>query len=76
MKALGIHQKATQDDIQRIVDELDLPVHIERQNGTMLLSVDSGHDRWGLLNLLSDDYVVSEMTDNPYNADGKELVND
>jgi hypothetical protein len=76
MKALGIHKKATQEDIQRIVDERDLPVYIERQNGTMKLSVNSGHDRWELLDLLADDHVVSEMTDNPYNADGKELVDD
>jgi len=76
MKALEIHKKATQEDIQRIVDERDLPVHIEQQNGTMKLSVDSGHDRWELLDLLADDHVVSEMTDNPYNADGKELVDD
>lgn len=76
MKALGIHKKATQEDIERIVEDRDLPVDIERQNGTMKLSIDSGHDRWDLLDLLADDHVVSEMTENPYNADGKELIDD
>lgn len=76
MKALGIHQEATQEDIERVVQERNLPVQIEKENGSMHLSIDSGHDRWELLDLLADDHVVSEMTDNPYNADGKELVDD
>lgn len=76
MKELRIHENATQDDIRRVVRERDLPVNIEDRNGSMLLSVDSGHDRWEILDLLADDHVVSEMTDNPYNADGKELVDD
>lgn len=76
MKSLGIHRQATQDDIERVVEERDLPIDIEKRNGSMLLSVDSGHDRWELLDLLADDHVVSEMTENPYNADGKELVDD
>jgi hypothetical protein len=76
MKELGIHQEATQADIQRVVDDRDLPVNVERTNGTMRLSIDSGNDRWDLLDLLADDHVVSEITDNPYNADGKELVDD
>ena len=76
MKSLGIHEQATQADIERVVEDRDLPVNIDRRNGSMFLSVDSGHDRWELLDLLADDHVVSEMTDNPYNATKKELVDD
>lgn len=76
MKELGVHEEIEIEDIERVIDDRDLPIEAEKRNGDLRLSIDSGHDRWELLDLLADDHVVSEMTDNPYNADGKELVDD
>lgn len=76
IKELGVHREGKIPDIQRVIQQRDLPIEAKKQNEDLLLSIESGNDRWELLDLLADDHVVSEILDNPYNADGKELVDD
>ena len=77
MKELNVHKEASKADIRRVIKERDLPITCTSKNDELHLSVESGHNRWELLDILADDHVVSEITDNPYNVEGgKELVDD
>lgn len=74
IKRHRVHESATPDKIIDIADRYNVPVTVAQDNGELVLNVDDLRKRWKILDLLGDNYLQSEMTENQYNADGKEIV--
>jgi PHD/YefM family antitoxin component YafN of YafNO toxin-antitoxin module len=57
-------------DIKKAIEEMDLPLKVERHNGKEKLVFDSS-DKWAILRLLDDDYLQSIMTGEKYEVNSK-----
>ncbi|AOW80898.1 hypothetical protein HTSR_1728 [Halodesulfurarchaeum formicicum] len=75
IKRHDIHEDLEPEAIVETVEEYDVPVIAEEQNGSLVLDIENGSQRWKLLDLLSDSYLRSEMTENQYNAPNKDKLN-
>jgi hypothetical protein len=62
--------RITMSDIKKAIEEMDLPLKVERHNGKEKLVFDSS-DKWAILRLLDDDYLQSIMTGEKYEVNSK-----
>jgi hypothetical protein len=61
----NIHEILEPEAVVETVEKYNVPVIAQEQNGALTLDIESGSQRWKLLDLLSDSYLRSEMTENP-----------
>lgn len=65
----------TLDDIQRAIDEFELPVQFDGEGETRALVFETAPDRrWLILKLLDDDYLGSVMTNLRYEVNSKSAM--
>ena len=74
IKRHNIHENLEPNAVVEVVNEYDVPVIAEQRNGSLVLDIEDGSKRWKLLDLLSDSYLRSDMTENQYNAPNKQML--
>lgn len=75
IKRHNIHEDLEPEAVIETVEKYDVPVIAQERNDSLVLDIESGSHRWKLLDLLSDSYLRSDMTENQYNAPNKDKLN-